>query len=272
MARAKGNSRMQNVEPAGLWHQPALLNLLADLLIVLAVAALAWSALTALQRLPLFPLHELRLTTVPARVTAAQIEHAARIAVVGNFFTVDLDAARAAFEKLPWVRRAAVQRRWPDGLVLVIEEHQAMARWLRPGEDARQENTLVNAQGEIFLADRTEGPDDLPQFSGPQDSAGELLRRHAEFNTILAGVGRRAVSVALSARHAWRVGLDDGTLIELGRDQERHPLDERMARFIIHYDAVRQHAGAFRVADMRYPNGFTVSGMAPPQAGREGRS
>ena len=28
MAKAKGNARVQNAEPAGLWHQPALMNLL----------------------------------------------------------------------------------------------------------------------------------------------------------------------------------------------------------------------------------------------------
>jgi cell division protein FtsQ len=62
-------------------------------------------------------------------VTPTQIEYAARSAVAGNFFTVNLDAVRAAFEKLPWVRKAEVRRRWPDGLELAIEEHVAAARW-----------------------------------------------------------------------------------------------------------------------------------------------
>ena len=48
-AKTKGNARL-DAEPGGLWHQPALMNLLADLLIVLSIAALAWAALTALQR------------------------------------------------------------------------------------------------------------------------------------------------------------------------------------------------------------------------------
>lgn len=262
MARAKGNTRAQNAEPGGLWHQPALLNLLADLLIVLAVAALAWSALTALQRLPLFPLRELVLTAAPQKVSVAQLEHAARSTVVGNFFTVDLDAARAAFEKLPWVRKVAVQRQWPDGLALTLEEHEAMARW-RPAGAEGGENALVNAQGEIFSAELPENAATLPWFSGPEGSAPELLRRHAEFTAALAGIGRRVETVSLSARLAWRARLDDGTLVELGRDQERHPLAERLARFVAHYDEARARVGGFRVADMRYPGGFALGGIVP---------
>lgn len=278
MARAKGNARARNAEPGaagGLWHQPALLNLLADLLIVCAVAALAWSALTALQRLPLFPLRELVVTTAPARVTPAQIEHAARSAVIGNFFTVDLDAARAAFEKLPWVRKVAVQRQWPDGLSLAIEEHEAMARWRQPGAVGSGDDGLVNRHGEIFFAELAAPDSDdgaLPQFSGPPGSAATLLRRHAEFAPALASIDRRAATVTLSPRHAWRIGLDDGTLIELGRDQERHPLAERVARFVGHYAEVSARTGAFRVADMRYPNGFTVSGITAPPAVQDKRS
>ncbi|MEW6165146.1 MAG: cell division protein FtsQ/DivIB [Pseudomonadota bacterium] len=269
MARAKNSRHAQNAEPGGLWHQPALLNLLADLLIVLSIATLAWAALTTLQRLPLFPLRELVLTAAPGRVPPAQLEHAARTSIVGNFFTVDLDATRAAFEKLPWVRRASVRRQWPDGLALTLDEHEALAHWRRL--DDGDEAGLVNRHGEIFVADLPDNAPALPRFSGPEGSAPELLRRHGEFAAALAGIGRRAASIALSPRLAWRVKLDDGTLLELGRNQERHPLDERMARFVAHYETAKTQAGTFRVADMRYPNGFALGGMATAPARQETR-
>lgn len=266
MAKAKGNVRQQNAEPGGLWHQPALMNLLADLLIVLSVAGLAWAALQALQRLPLFPLRELVLTAAPRQVSAAQLEHAARSAVVGNFFTVDLEAARAAFEKLPWVRKAAVRRQWPDGLAVTIEEHEAMARWRQLGGNGN-DGALVNRQGEVFVAERPAHAPPLPLLAGPDGSAPELLQRHAEFTALLAGIGRQVDAVALSPRHAWRLKLDDGVAVELGREQERQPLAERLARFVGHYEKVKTGMGSVRVADMRYPNGFVVSGsaLAAPQ-------
>lgn len=273
MARLQMNPRAQSrnqkvMEPSGLWHQPALMNLLADVFFVLAVAGLAWSALTAVQRLPGFPLRELVLTAAPDRVSAEQLEHATRKAVVGNFFTVDLDATRNAIEKLPWVRKAAVRRQWPDGLSLTLEEHEVVARWRR----ANGESALVNRQGEVFQADLPEGAGFLPQLTGPDGSAAELLSRYGEFTDALYPVGRRIDQVTLTPRLAWQIKLDDGIAIELGRDQARHSLAERLERFVAHYNEVRQRVGSMRVADMRYPNGFVLHGMghttqpAPPQA------
>lgn len=259
MAKPRGNPRnVQAADPGGLWHQPALMNLLADVLIVLAAAGLAWAALTALQRLPLFPLRELVLTETPRQVSAEQIEDAARGAVVGNFFTVDLEAAQTAFEKLPWVRKVAVRRQWPDALSVTLEEHQAVARW----RQLNGEPALVNAQGEVFFAERPAGAPRLPQLSGPDGSAPEILARYAEFNGKLAGIGRRIETVALTPRRAWQLKLDDGVAIELGREQAEHSLAERLERFAAYYPKLQQRVGAIRVADMRYPNGFVLGGLA----------
>jgi cell division protein FtsQ len=259
VAKPRGNQRnQQTADPGGLWHQPALMNLLADVLIVLAAAGLAWAVLTALQRLPVFPLRELVLDAAPRQVSLEQIEHAARSAVVGNFFTVDLEAAQTAFEKLPWVRKVAVRRQWPDGLSVTLEEHRAVARWRQLNGD----QALVNAQGEIFVAERPAGAPHLPQLSGPEGSAPEILMRYAEFNGVLAGIGRHIETVALTPRRAWQLKLDDGVAIELGRDQGEHPLGERLERFAAYYPKLRERVGAVRVADMRYPNGFVLSGLA----------
>jgi cell division protein FtsQ len=35
--------------------------------------------------------------------------------LAGNFFTLDLNTARQAFESVPWVRHASVRREWPNG-------------------------------------------------------------------------------------------------------------------------------------------------------------
>lgn len=247
----------QGTGDSGLWHQAALMNLLADVLIVLAVAGLGWAGLTALQRLPVFPLRELVLTTAPHRVTPEQLEHAARGAMNGNFFTVDLEAARAAFEKLPWVRKAAVSRQWPDGLKLTLEENEAVAHW----RYLNGEPGLVNTHGEVFVAELPAATPALPQLHGPAGSAREVLERYAEFSRVLASIDRRIDSVTLSPRRAWQLKLDDGVAVELGRDQSREQTGERLERFVTHYPALRQQVGAVRVADMRYPNGLVLSGL-----------
>lgn len=265
MAKGKGRARgavQPDDEPSGLWHQPALMNLLADLLIVLAVAGLAWAVVKVVQRLPVFPLREIIVTEVPKQVSLLQVEHAARSVVTGNFFTVNLEAARATFEKLPWVRKVSLQRSWPDGLALTIEEHEAIARWRHVGGEL----AMLNRHGEIFSIDRPVAADgvSLPLLSGPDGSARELLARFGEFTAALAVVGRTVESVTLSPRRAWQLKLDDGMVLELGRDQEKHPLAERLGRFVAHYDKVKQRVGDLKVADMRYPNGFALAAQGQP--------
>jgi cell division protein FtsQ len=237
----------------GFWDRPVLLNLVADVLIACAAAALAWSVVAAVQRLPIFPLREVVIDGRLEHVTSTQIEQATRAALTGNFFTIDLDDVRAAFEKLPWVRRAAVRRRWPEALELTLEEHVAVARW----RQADGESRLVNDRGEVFAAT---SPERLPSFAGPAGSSARVLDRYHDFQRVLAALGRQPEAVVLSGREAWQVRFDDGLVLELGRDEAKHGIDERLARFVTHYrpalDKLRL-AGA-GVADMRYPNGFAL--------------
>lgn len=255
MAKARGNIRTEPGSEEGFWDRPVLINLLADLLLLAAAVLFAWSGAMALQRLPVFPLKQVVVTTQVDRVSRGQIEHVARTALTGNFFTLNLESAQVAFERLPWVRSVSIRRMWPDGLELQLEEHRAVALWTpREGE-----MRLVNTSAEVFMANTNEV---LPQFVGPEGSAPQVLDRYQEFSEDLARIGRKAVVVQLSAREAWQLKLDDGVALELGRDQAKHPLRDRLIRFTTHYAAVRDSAGSrlqtIGAVDMRYPNGFAL--------------
>jgi cell division protein FtsQ len=241
----------------GLWHRPALLNLLSDLLMLFAALGLGWALVIWFVSRPLFPVREVIVQTPPAQVTEAQLEYVARTAIRGNFFTMDLDDVRGTFEKLPWVRRAEVRRRWPDAVELRLEEHQAVAYWtVSESGDAR----LVNRFGEVFTAASNAT---MPQLDGPQGSSGWLLARHLEFSRMLQPLGVQIVGLALSAREAWRLRLDNGMEILLGREQDRAPLNERLARFIAAWPKVQEQVGVqVAVADLRYPSGFALTPVA----------
>lgn len=239
----------------GLWDQPQLLNLAADLLMLLSAAVLGYAAVVSVVRLPFFPLKQLVVASSLDQVSPAQIEYAAQSSLEGNFFTVNLDNVRGAFEKLPWVRKASVRRRWPDGIELTIEEHVAVARWRGNESEAR----LVNSHGELFTAAPSDGQTALPLFGGPEGSAAMMLARYREFAELLATLGRSSRTVTLSPRLAWQLRLDDGLTLELGRDQAKHPLHERLQRFTGIYAEVRARAKApINAIDMRYPNGFAL--------------
>ena len=227
-----------------MWDNDRLLNRFADGLYGLAAVLILYGVLMAITQMPIFPLREVELTGRIAHTTRDQVHAIMAGQLKGNFFTLDLDAARATFQKLPWVRRVTVRRQWPDRLDVDIEEHIALAHW--------RESALVNTYGELFEAATSE---DLPVFIAPDGTAAELVQRYQAFRNLLEPLGKRPVQVLLSDRRAWELKLDDGDVLELGRSQ----MDERLQRLVTSYDRTlaRLPDRHYRI-DLRYPNGFAV--------------
>lgn len=242
-----------------MWDKPAALNRLSDLLVVAALLGLLYGAATWLVRLPVFPIAEVRVVTPLTHVTREQVENIALREVRGNFFTLQLASTRAAFEKLPWVRRADVRRQWPGILEVALTEHVPLARWGKTG--------LVNVQGEVFEAafDGT-----LPVFNGPDGSAKEMAIQYEHFRRSLSVIGRAPAEINVTARRAWQVRLDDGMTLDLGREQ----VENRLRRFVAAYPRTiaRMNKPADRI-DLRYANGFAarVPGLPPAAEARPKR-
>ena len=188
-----------------------------------------------------FPLTRVEFRGTLERTTRAELEKALP-RVSGNFFAADLAEVRASLERLPWVRHVAVRRMWPSRLEITIEEHVAMARW---GDDA-----LVNTYGERFLGKTQEA---LPTFIGPTGTQGEVARRYARFNAIVAPLDAKIDRISLSARHAWQLRLSNGLHLALGRDADL--AESRLRRFVEVYPTVNKKN---EYVDLRYPNGFAV--------------
>lgn len=236
-----------------MWDKPQALNWIANLLYALAAVMLLYAALFVVVHLPIFPLREVRVEGELHHVTREQLKLIAERHLKGNFFTLDLMKARAAFEKLPWARNVSVRRRWPDRLEVVVEEHREIARW---GNVA-----LVNSYGELFQA---ASDSDLPVFYGPGDGVREVAEHYALFSRILGAPGLKIAQLALSPRRAWTIGTDQGMVIEIGREQ----VQQRLQKFAGVYE---QTLGSLerevRYADLRYPNGFAV--RKPTPAGKD---
>lgn len=253
-----------------MWDNADLLNGCANVLYALVAAALVYAGVHAFVHSAQFPLRQLAVQGELQHLTREQIEHAGRAGSGSTFFSVDLDAVRRAFESLPWVRKAEVRRLWPDRLQVALEEHVALARW---GADA-QANRLVNVQGEVFVGELPDAAS-LPLFAGPAGSAQEVMRRYRAFRQVLAPLALDPRQVFLSPRFAWQLRLSNGLTLELGRDQLKEPVLERLSRFVAFYP---QTLGSLKrrldYVDLRYPNGFALrvpeilhSGAAPKSSG-----
>lgn len=235
-----------------VWHNEKLLNGIANGLFVVAGLIAGYLGVLAAAGWQGLPLRVVQVDGTLAHVTAEQLGEKLEGCVRGNFFGADLESVRAALEDIPWVRRVEVRRQWPDRIAVRIEEHVAMARW--PDE------RLVNASGELFVGSPRP---DLPLLGGPAGSEREVAERYRRFRELLAPIGGEPKQVLLSLRHAWqvRIALPDrpALTLELGRDQPKHPVDDRLARFVAVYPTtVGRLARRIDYVDLRYPNGFAL--------------
>jgi len=225
-----------------MWDNPRLLNMLAGFLVGLVVLAFTLVALQLALRSPLWPVQEVTIQGDLNHTMRSEIEAALHDRVHGNFFSVDVVEVRNALERLPWVRRAAVRRVWPNRLEATLEEHVALARW---GESA-----LVNTHGERFLGGSKEA---LPRFSGPRGTESEVTRRYSRFNELVAPLGTQVQEVILTPRLAWQLRLGNGVRLALGRDADA--AEARLERFV---QAAAKGVVRYDYVDLRYPNGFAL--------------
>lgn len=238
-----------------MWDDLQALRKLANTLFGVSLLLLLFGVVHYAVHLPVFALHAVQLSAAPQRVDAAQVEEIVRNELRGNFFTVDLEGTRKAFEQLPWVRKASVRRQFPWKLEVELEEHVALAKW--------NETELVNTYGEVFagMSEQT-----LPKFIGQADTAVEVTQMYKVFGDQLAALNREVTQISLSPRRAWQLRLDSGMVLELGREQAQ----ERLARFVAVYPySLASLQRTVNYVDLRYRNGFAAylpGGMAGGQA------
>ena len=235
-----------------------LMNAAASALFALAGLGVLAAGLLWLVRSPMFPIRSIQLEGDLARNSVPTIRANAAPRLAGNFFSVDLQQGRAAFESVPWVRRAVVRRVWPDRMAVRLEEHRAAALWEGRDGDAGAER-LVNGYGEVFEANVGDVEDEgLPSLGGPEGSAALALALYQRVQPAFAQLGLNVERLHLSGRGSWRAELDSGASVELGRggEDELVARTERFARTITQVTTRWQQPLVY--ADLRHADGYAV--------------
>ncbi|GAB4039229.1 MAG: cell division protein FtsQ/DivIB [Rubrivivax sp.] len=232
-----------------------LMNGVASAIFALAAVALLVAGILWLTRAPWFAIRAVQVDGDLARNNVPTIRANAMPRLTGNFFSLDLQRARAAFESVPWVRRAVVRRVWPDRLAVRLEEHRPVALWQRDEEAPR----LVNSFGEVFEANVGDVEDDrLPVLDGPEGSSAVMWAMMARLAPLLARQDLALRRLELSARGSWRGETEEGQVIEFGRGSE----DEIVARTERFVRTLTQVTGRLRKpllsADLRHTDGYAL--------------
>jgi cell division protein FtsQ len=249
-----------------------LMNAVSTTVFVLATLLLVVAAAARGMRTPAFDIRSIQVEGDLARNSVPTIRANALPSLRGNFFSIDLHEARAAFEQVPWVRQAVVRRVWPDRLAVRLEEHRAAALWegegLEPDAEAGGEK-LVNSFGEVFDANLGDVEDEsLPVFSGPSGSAAQMLALWRRLAPAFAQHGLAIERLSLSGRGSWRVLTENAAVVELGRGSTDEVVarSERFLRTLVAAKArVLPAAGAaspatnaLLYADLRHMDGYAL--------------
>ena len=233
-----------------MWDDAKQLNAIARGLALVAFALLLWAGIGWVARQAAFAFREVVVTGTLVHVEPAELDLVIRRELSGTFFTMNLDGARAALAKLPWMRNVSLRRQWPQRLEVTVEEHVPFGRW--------NDTALVDTFGGVFTA-AYDGV--LPQFAGPPERAAEVADRYREASAALAPLRLEVEAVRLSARGGWQItakGPSNRLAIELGREDP----SARLERFVAVYGrtiGVLARAGtSIEHVDLRYRNGFAA--------------
>jgi cell division protein FtsQ len=220
-------------------------------LVLLFVVLLGGAAVTAAIYIKLtdeqtLPLRVVRIEGVFKHLDKEALKQVLARQLNRNFLAIDIDAIHADLKGVPWVDQVTVRRKWPDTLMLTVQEQMPLARWRKGG--------LVNQRGEWFAGDLSDAVK-LPELDGPQDTVAILSGEYLYLNQELKALGLQASTLTMTRRRAWKLGLENGLMLQLGRMQ----VHARLQRFMkIYQQIIDKQLEKIESVDMRYTNGFAV--------------
>lgn len=221
------------------------------LLLILALGVSAWVSLGITTR-DRWPIRWLEVQGRFDRVSAEQLRASLAPQTKTSFFTLDLDALKESASRNPWVSGVRVEKRWPDTVVVSVEEFRPIAHW--------NADELVSEQGEIFAVPEAAGLQGLPWLEGEDPRFDEVLQRWSEYNSDLAPYGLEITRLKQDRRGSWEMTLDNGTTIQIGRDAT----EARLARLLASWPVLLEtRETPPTTVDLRYTNGIAVNWHQP---------
>ncbi len=181
------------------------------------------------------------------------LSHKVKPLIDRSFLQLKLADIKTELEAEPWVARVILSRNWPDQLTVKVLEEMPIARWDNYG--------FLSANGEVVKAgDASELLKELPMLNGPEESSALVMSRFKRFNQLLSAYDLAVKELSANERMSWQLKLDNGWLLELGRDQQV----EKVQRLLTVYpETLKEKTAQIAAIDLRYENGFSVSWREP---------
>lgn len=234
-----------------------LMNMVSRLLLALCVLAGLAAGLGWMLRHPAFGLQLIKVEGEVTRNNALTLKTNVVPRLNGNFFTLELEQARQAFEAVPWVRSAVIHREFPNRLRVQLMEQHPLALW---GEEGS--STLLNEQGQVFEANLGEvEADALPRLKGAVSQSTQVLVMYQTLRPVLKAFDTDMDELELSPRGSWKLQTTQGAVIELGRGQPQE-LAVQLQAFMRTLPQITSRYGrtpkSLLAADLRHKDGYAL--------------
>lgn len=227
--------------------------LLAIALSLAVLAGISYGGLWLWQRVPVQELsrvdalEHVRVKGPFRAVTQRQVEEILLPYLRGGFFSVDIQAMRAALLRNSWITAASVSRRWPRGVEVAVQEAQPLAIW---GSDK-----LLVASGELLPRPAQMETGRLPELAGDEELVERIMSQYQALAGLLTTRDMEVKRLTFDDLAGWQLELVSGVELHLGHDE----LLERVNRFLkLSRGVLAEHLARVARVDARYSNAVAV--------------
>lgn len=171
---------------------------------------------------------------------------------------MDVTLLADEMQRLDWIAKASVYKRWPDAVEVKLEERVPVVRW---GGRA-----FLDASGEPFSIPDNDKLRELATIHGPDGYEKQVLQYWHDIAPWLGARQLQLQQLSLDQRLVWHAELENGLDVILGRDQ----LNDRLKKLAVVNDKViKSYHRYIEAIDLRYHDGFSVrwkAGVKPVTA------
>lgn len=172
---------------------------------------------------------------------------------------LDLAAARARLEALPWVRTASVERRWPHLVFVRIEERIPFALW-----QAGRQIRLIDRESKVIEGADIHRFSKLPLVVG--EGANKQVAAYLDMLSNVPSLERRIEAGIWVGNRRWNIHFANGVEVRL---PETDP-EEALQRLADLDEKQRLLSRDIVMIDLRLPDRLIVR-LSPEAAQRQGK-
>lgn len=241
------------VKPAKKKKRFSFKKFCAIFVILILLLGLCWSGLFFyFSYTNQFPIKKVSVFGVYQYVEEQDVETALKPYITGKgMFAFSERQAERTLKQLPGVADVTIWRIFPAQIKVVIQEHNAIARF--------GNGSLLASDGSIFITNnQPDGMKNLPLLQGSPRYAKDMLEMLESLKPVFANMNENVTGLGLAENGDWSVQINNQTWIMLGKND----LQNRLLNFLNAYPVLMKTAApgaTLSYVDLRYNRGFAAA-------------